>query len=133
MSAQLLGSDGEGRWCRRDRGRQVGDLYRRGHRRARAQGDVLCTAGSEEEVLRYVGRFMQYYREHAKYKERTYTFIERVGLERIRAVVADDADGIAAELDAEMEQSIAAVSEPWKEAAAPKTPNQFASLLSVDG
>ncbi|MBV9775599.1 MAG: nitrite reductase large subunit, partial [Acetobacteraceae bacterium] len=97
------------------------------------KGDVLCTVGSEEEVLRYTGRFMQYYREHAKYKERTYTFVERVGLERIRAVVVDDADGIAAELDAEMERSIAAVSDPWKEATAPKTPNQFASLLPVDG
>jgi nitrite reductase (NADH) large subunit len=97
------------------------------------KGDVLCTVGSEAEVLRYAGRFMQYYREHAKYKERTYTFVERVGLERIRAVVVDDADGIAAELDAAMEQSIAAVSDPWREAAAPKTPNQFASLLSAEG
>ncbi len=97
------------------------------------KGDVLCTVGSEEDVLRYAGRFMQYYRENAKYKERTYTFVERVGLERIRAVVVDDADGIAAELDAAMEQSIAAVRDPWKEATAPKTPNQFASLIAADG
>ncbi len=45
------------------------------------------------------GRFMQYYRENAKYKERTYTFVERVGIERIRAVVVDDSEGIADELD----------------------------------
>ncbi|MBV9119030.1 MAG: nitrite reductase large subunit, partial [Acetobacteraceae bacterium] len=88
---------------------------------------------SEEEVLTVSGRFMQFYRENAKWKERTYTFVERVGLERIRAVVVEDSDGIAAELDAEMERSIAAVSDPWKEATAPKTPNQFASLLPVDG
>ena len=35
---------------------------------------------------------MQYYRENAKYMERTYTFVERVGIERIRAVVVDDSD-----------------------------------------
>jgi NAD(P)H-nitrite reductase large subunit len=37
-------------------------------------------------------------REQAKYKERTYTFLERIGVERIHAVVIDDSDGIAADL-----------------------------------
>jgi nitrite reductase (NADH) large subunit len=97
------------------------------------KGDILCTVNSEADVLLYAGRFMQFYRENAKWKERTYTFVERVGLERIRAVVVDDADGIAAELDAAMEASIAAVSDPWKEGAAPKTANQFASLIPVEG
>ena len=38
--------------------------------------------------------FMQYYRENAKYKERTYTFVERIGIERIRALVVQDSEGI---------------------------------------
>lgn len=97
------------------------------------KGDVLCRVESEEEVLRIAGRFMQYYIENAKYKERTYTFVERVGLERIRAVVLDDAEGIAAELDAAMDRSIATVRDPWKEATAPKTVNQFTSLLPAEG
>ena len=97
------------------------------------KGDLLCTVASEDEVMTYTGRFTQWYRENAKYKERTYTFIERVGIERVRAVVVDDADGIASALDAEMERSVQAATDPWKEASKPKTENQFASLFPVDG
>ena len=97
------------------------------------KGDLLCVVDSEEAALLYSGRFMQYYRENAKYKERTYTFLERVGIERIRAVVVDDSDGIAAELDAAMKRSTDATYDPWKEAQAPKTANQFASAIEHDG
>ena len=72
------------------------------------KGDLLCTVDSEDDVLLYTGRFMQWYRENAKYKERTYTFVERMGIERIRAVVVDDSEGIGAALDAAMEDSVAA-------------------------
>jgi nitrite reductase (NADH) large subunit len=96
------------------------------------KGDLLCTVGSEDEVLLYTGRFMQWYRENARYKERTYTFIERVGIERVRAVVVADADGAAAELDAAMERSLAATADPWKERDAPKTANQFTDLIAVE-
>jgi hypothetical protein len=75
----------------------------------------------------------QFYRENAKYKERTYTFVERIGIERIRAVVVDDSEGIAQALDAAMQASIEATYDPWTEAAAPKTANQFASLIPAGG
>ncbi len=39
------------------------------------KGDILCAAGSHEEVLKYMGRFIQYYRENAKYLERTHGFV----------------------------------------------------------
>ncbi len=97
------------------------------------KGDVLCTVDGEDEVIRISGRFMQWYRENAKYKERTHTFIERMGIERVRAVVVDDSEGIAAALEAAMDASCASVRDPWKEREAPKTPNQFASLLPVEG
>jgi nitrite reductase (NADH) large subunit len=93
------------------------------------KGDLLCIVGNEDDVLLYTGRFTQFYRENAKYKERTYTFVERVGLERIRAVVVDDSEGIAKELDAAMQASVEAAYDPWKEATAPKTANQFAALI----
>ena len=48
------------------------------------------------------------------------------GIERIRAVVVQDSDGIAAALDAAMEESIAATFDPWTERDDPKTANQFA-------
>jgi nitrite reductase (NADH) large subunit len=96
------------------------------------KGDVLCTVTGEDEVLRITGRFMQWYRENAKYKERTHTFIERMGIDRARAVVVDDSDGIAAALDAAMEAATASVRDPWLERQAPKTENQFAAPIPVE-
>jgi nitrite reductase (NADH) large subunit len=95
------------------------------------KGDLLCTASSHEDVLRYMGRFMQFYRENARWLERTYDFVPRVGIEKIRAIVVDDSEGIAARLDAAMQASVDAYVDPWKEAAEPKTPNQFRSILPV--
>ncbi len=93
------------------------------------RGDVLCTVTGEDAVVRITGRFMQWYRENAKYKERTHSFIERVGIERARAVVVDDCDGIADALDAAIDASCAVTRDVWKERAEPRTENQFASLI----
>jgi nitrite reductase (NADH) large subunit len=98
------------------------------------KGDLLCVVDSEDDVVLFTGRFMQYYRENAKYKERTYTFVERVGIERVRAVVVDDSEGTAAALDAAMQSSVDAAYDPWRESNAPKTANQFAtSIPAADG
>jgi nitrite reductase (NADH) large subunit len=96
------------------------------------KGDVLCVVGSHDEVLRMMGRFMQYYRENAKYLERTYGFVERVGLEKLKSVLVDDAEGIAARLDADMQAAVDAYVDPWQEADAPKTSAQFADELVPD-
>jgi nitrite reductase (NADH) large subunit len=95
------------------------------------KGDILCVVDSHEAVLKYAARFMQYYRENAKYLERTYGFIERVGIEKIRSVVMDDSEGIAARLDAAIEASIAAYKDPWQEAYTAARPTEFASVLPV--
>jgi nitrite reductase (NADH) large subunit len=96
------------------------------------KGDVLCTVTGEDAVVRMTGRFVQWYRENAKYKERTHNFIERMGIDRVRAVVVEDSDGIAADLDAAMEAAAASVRDPWLERARPKTPNQFAAPIPVE-
>jgi nitrite reductase (NADH) large subunit len=95
------------------------------------KGDVLCVVDSEDDVMLFTGRFMQYYRENAKYKERTYTFVERIGIERVRAVVVEDSEGIAAMLDAAMQAAVEATYDPWTEATAPKTANQFVSVIAA--
>ena len=94
------------------------------------KGDLLCVVDGEDAALLISGRFMQYYRENAKWKERTYTFVPRIGLERIRAIVVDDADGVADALDAAMQASTDAAYDPWKEAVAPRTANQFAEVVA---
>ena len=93
------------------------------------KGDLLCTVSSHEEALLMGGRFMQYYREEAKYKERTYTWIERVGIERIRAVVVEDSEGVAARLDAAMQASVDAYADPWSELIKQRETTRFASLI----
>ena len=95
------------------------------------KGDLLCTVGSENDVVRIAGRFLQYYRENARYLERTYGFVARIGIEKIRAVVVDDSEGIAERLDAALERTIAAYYDPWEEAQAPVTANQFRGVLPV--
>jgi nitrite reductase [NAD(P)H] large subunit len=95
------------------------------------KGDLLCVVDSHEAVLRISGRFMQYYRENAKYLERTYGFVERVGIEDIRAVVVDDSEGIAARLDQALQKSVDGYRDPWREAHTPATANQFASHLPI--
>jgi nitrite reductase (NADH) large subunit len=93
------------------------------------KGDLLCVVDSHDDVLRMAGRFIQYYRENARYLERTYGFVERVGVAHLRAVVVEDSEDIAARLDAAMDESVAAYFDPWREAYAPATRNQFAGSL----
>jgi nitrite reductase (NADH) large subunit len=72
---------------------------------------------------------MQWYREEARYLERTYDFVPRIGLDRIRAVIVDDAEGIAARLDAEMQRTVDSFVDPWLEAHQPVHPSQFNQVL----
>jgi nitrite reductase (NADH) large subunit len=95
------------------------------------KGDLLCVVDSHGAVLTLAARFLQYYRENAKYKERTYAFVERIGIARLRAIVVDDCDGIAADLDRAMQESVEAAYDPWLERDAPATPNQFEHSLPV--
>lgn len=95
------------------------------------KADLLAVVDTHEEVLRLIGRFLQYYRENARYLERTYAFVPRIGIERIRAVVVDDAEGIAADLDAAIEEAISSYVDPWSEAEAPVHPLQFATLVNA--
>jgi nitrite reductase (NADH) large subunit len=93
------------------------------------KGDVLCVVDTHDEVLKHMGRFMQYYREHARYLERTYDFVERLGIEKLRRVLVDDAEGIAERLDAAIQAAIDAYQDPWLEADRSLHPSQFRSTL----
>jgi len=95
------------------------------------KGDLLITVDSQEEVLKYVGRFMQYYRENAKYLERTYDMLERMGIEHIKRVLVDDSEGICAELDRKIQEAVDAYYDPWLEAVTPLHENQFKEAEAV--
>lgn len=57
--------------------------------------DLLCKVETEKEAIEYAVAFVQLYREEAHYLERTAPWIERIGVDYIRARLADDADGRA--------------------------------------
>jgi nitrite reductase (NADH) large subunit len=89
------------------------------------KGDLLCTVETHDEVLLYMGRFMQYYREHGKYLERSYGFVERIGIDTLRKILVEDSLGICAQLDAEIQKAVDAYRDPWTEAELPVYPAQF--------
>ena len=96
------------------------------------KGDLLATVDDPDMVVTLTGRFMQWYRENAKWLERTYAFVPRMGIEYVRAVIVDDSLGIAEDLDASMQASIDNYKDPWLEGAAPATPGQFRTSLPLE-
>lgn len=95
------------------------------------KGDLMATVDSAAEVMTLTGRFLQYYRESANWLERTYAWVPRVGIEHIRAVVVEDADGLAEGLDARMQKSIDAYRDPWLDGREPATEGQFRTSLPL--
>ncbi|MDP9086584.1 MAG: nitrite reductase large subunit NirB, partial [Pseudomonadota bacterium] len=55
--------------------------------------DLLCKVATEADAMDYCAAFIQLYREEARYLERTAPWIERVGLDPIRARIVDDEQG----------------------------------------
>jgi nitrite reductase (NADH) large subunit len=95
------------------------------------KGDLLATVDTPEEVITLTGRFLQYYRENANWLERTYAFVPRIGIDRIRAIVVDDSEGIGADLDARMQKSVDSYRDPWQESQKPTETTQFRSSLPL--
>ncbi len=96
------------------------------------KGDLLATVGSPAEVITLTGRFVQYYRENANWLERTYDFVPRVGLEHLKAVLIDDTEGLVADLDAGIQRSIDAYTDPWgQDGRSLATPGQFRPSLPL--
>jgi len=89
------------------------------------KGDLLCTVRTHDEVLTYMGRFIQYYREHGRYLERSYHFLERVGIDNLRKILVEDSLGICARLDADIQKAVEAYVDPWQEAEEPAYHAQF--------
>lgn len=77
-------------------------------------GDLLATVKTEAEVMEMTGAYLQYYRETANYLERTSKWVERVGLDHVKEVLADEAT--RKQLNDRMDQTLKKYNEPWNEA-----------------
>ncbi|MBT2657498.1 NAD(P)/FAD-dependent oxidoreductase [Bacillus sp. ISL-18] len=77
-------------------------------------GDLLCTVKTEQDVMEMTGAYLQYYRETANYLERTSKWVERMGLDHVKEVLADEETRKA--LNERMDQTLNKYIEPWNEA-----------------
>jgi nitrite reductase (NADH) large subunit len=57
--------------------------------------DLLCKVATEEEAMEHCAAFIQLYREQAHYLERTAPWIERVGLDHVKAQMFDDPKAVS--------------------------------------
>jgi len=95
------------------------------------KGDVLATVETPAEAKRVATAFLQLYREHASFKERSYDFVPRFGLEQVRERVLDE-DSQAALLERfRLAKSAAAAADPWLERREPYHRRQFTDLDAV--
>jgi nitrite reductase (NADH) large subunit len=92
------------------------------------KADLLTTVETTEQALEASQLFFQYYRENANYLERTYDFVERLGIERIRKDTVYAADEIRRALLDRLARSKARARDAWLEGADPRHPTQFAPL-----
>jgi nitrite reductase [NAD(P)H] large subunit len=93
------------------------------------KGDLLTTVERGEEAIRVALAFLQHYREQGEYLERTYAYVERVGIEAVREAVLDP-ERQADLLERYAIAKAAADPDPWLERHDPVHPKQFAELDS---
>ena len=89
--------------------------------------DFLTKVTTEEEVIEWTGAYCQLYREDAIYLERTAPWVERVGLQKIKDALEDEAQ--RKELHARfLESQKHAQIDPWKAAAEGKNAHEFQTI-----
>ena len=96
---------------------------------------VLAEDLDRETLIRYIDRFLMFYIRTADRLERTATWFNKLegGIEYLRSVVVDDVLGIAAELEADMENHVATYACEWRETLAdPVRRARFRTTINED-
>ena len=96
------------------------------------KADRLCTVVAADEALRASLLFLQHYREEAEYLERTYHYVERAGIEAVRAATVEAPDEAQQALLDRLTLSRSRVADPWLEGHKPRTSLQFAGPVPLD-
>ncbi|MGD9918875.1 MAG: nitrite reductase large subunit NirB [Paenirhodobacter sp.] len=93
--------------------------------------ELLAKVATEAEVIDIVTAFVQLYRESAAYLDRSWKWMEKVGLDWIRAQVVDDFANRAALIERfEISQSIYQ-KDPWAERATPEYRRAWSPLADL--
>lgn len=77
------------------------------------ESELLCTVKTEEDVMEWTGAYLQYYRETANWNERTSVWIERIGLDEVKAALESREERLA--LVSRIEETLSYTTDPWKE------------------
>ena len=92
--------------------------------------EPLIKVATEEEALEYTLAFVQLYRENAKYLDRPYKWIAKVGIDWVREKVGDNAER-ARLVDAfKLSQSIYQT-DPWAELSQDQKARKFGPLADL--
>jgi nitrite reductase (NADH) large subunit len=87
----------------------------------------LARVKSHDEVLQYAGAFIQLYREEARYLDRTVHYVQRVGMDYVRAKIVEDAGNRKA-LYERLLYALQGERDPWAERAAGVAVREFEEL-----
>jgi nitrite reductase (NADH) large subunit len=96
------------------------------------KADLLVTVAVTEEALRAAALFFQYYRENANYMERTYDFVERLGIEKIRKETVYAPTAVQEGLLDRLRKSKARSQDAWLERNSPRHPTQFVEIEPME-
>ena len=96
------------------------------------KADLLTTVETTEAALEASALFFQYYREHANYLERTYDFVERIGIEKVRKDTVYATEAVRHGLLDRLRKSKARSTDAWQEGRTPRHRTQFLKLRPVD-
>ncbi|HYD76264.1 nitrite reductase large subunit NirB [Ramlibacter sp.] len=89
------------------------ELYIGGNGGIRTEvAQFFCKLATAAEVLEYAGAFLQLYREEGWYLERTVHYLQRVGMEHVKARVLDDA-AIRKALWQRLQDALEGEPDPW--------------------
>lgn len=96
------------------------------------KADLLITVETTEQALEASELFFQYYRENANYLERTYDFVVRVGIDKVRKETVYAPESVQRGLLDRLRKSKARARDAWQEGVTPVHPTQFIPLQPID-
>jgi nitrite reductase (NADH) large subunit len=96
------------------------------------KADLLITVETTEQALEACDLFFQYYRENANYLERTYDFVERLGIEKVRKETVYATEAEKKKLLDRLARSKALAKDAWLEREAPVHPTQFVQIQPME-
>ena len=96
------------------------------------KADLLITVETSEQALEAAQLFFQYYREHANFLERTYDFVERFGIEKVRRETVYAPPEIREALLDRLAKSKALSRDAWLERDEPRNPTQFVQIQPME-